>query len=79
MDIPQTKEPNLSQKRLPLSLTNRNMKAMAESNFTTPKIPVRNSDDDTEVKPADMKITGASISKIVSVYELMTGSFRDSQ
>jgi hypothetical protein len=37
-----------------------NMKATAETSFTTPKIPVRNNDDETVVKPADMNMTGAS-------------------
>jgi hypothetical protein len=37
------------------------MNAVAEANLTTPKIPVRKRDEDTEVNPADMKITGASI------------------
>jgi hypothetical protein len=61
IDIPQTKEPNLSQKRFPLIWTNKNMKAIAEINLTTPKIPVRNKDEETEVNPADIKITGASV------------------
>lgn len=63
MDIPQTREPNLSQKRFPLILTNINIKAIAEINLTTPKMPVKKSEEDTEVKPADIKITGASISR----------------
>jgi hypothetical protein len=33
---------------------------MAEANLITPKIPVRKSEDETEVNPADIKITGAS-------------------
>jgi hypothetical protein len=40
------------------------MNAAAETNLMTPKIPVRNRDEDTEVNPADMKITGASIPRL---------------
>jgi hypothetical protein len=40
------------------------MNAVAETTFTTPKIPVKNRDEDTDVNPADMKITGASLSKL---------------
>jgi hypothetical protein len=36
------------------------MKEVAEMSLTTPKMPVKNSDEDTLVNPADMKITGAS-------------------
>lgn len=36
------------------------MNAMAERSLTTPNTPVKKRDDETEVKPADMNITGAS-------------------
>lgn len=53
-------EPSFNQNLFPFILTKTNMNAMAESSFTIPKIPVRKRDDETDVKPADMKITGAS-------------------
>jgi len=37
-----------------------NMNAMAERSFTMPKMPVKKREEDTDVKPADMNITGAS-------------------
>jgi len=58
MDTPHTVEPSISQKRLPLTWTHLNMKARDATTLTTPKMPVRNNDAETEVKPADMKITG---------------------
>lgn len=60
METPHTAEPSLSQKRLPFILTKMNMNAIAETSFTTPKMPVRKREEETDVKPADMKITGAS-------------------
>ena len=54
-------EPSLSQKRFVFVLTKTNMNAMAETSFTTPKMPVKKREEETDVKPADMKITGASI------------------
>lgn len=61
MEIPQMAEPSLSQKRFPFILTKTNMNAMAETSFTMPKMPVRKREEDTDVKPADMNITGASV------------------
>jgi hypothetical protein len=60
IEIPQADEPSRSQKRFPLMCTNININAIAERSLTTPKIPVRKRDDETEVNPADMKMTGAS-------------------
>jgi hypothetical protein len=60
MAMPQTRLPSLSQNLLPRRRTNRNMKDTAETSFTRPKIPVRKREEETDVKPADMKITGAS-------------------
>ena len=64
MDIPHTAEPHLSQKRLEKVLTKMNMNAIAERSFTIPKIPVRKREEETDAKPADMNITGASMSII---------------
>jgi hypothetical protein len=36
------------------------MNAIADKSLTTPNTPVKKRDEETEVKPADMKITGAS-------------------
>ncbi len=60
IETAQSDDPKSSQKRFPLIRTKMNMKATAETSFTTPKIPVRNNDDETVVKPADMNMTGAS-------------------
>ena len=54
----------MSQNLLPLILTKTNMNAIADSNLTTPNTPVKKRLEETEVKPADMKITGASKSKV---------------
>jgi len=59
MDMPQAVEPNFSQNRLPLMRTKRNMKDTEEATLMTPKMPVKKSEDETEVKPADMNIIGA--------------------
>lgn len=61
IDMPQTKEPSFNQNRLPRILTKTNMNAVAETSFTRPNSPVRKRDDETDVNPADMKITGASV------------------
>jgi len=37
------------------------MNEMAEMSLTRPKIPVSKREEETEVKPADMKTTGASV------------------
>ena len=42
------------------------MKDVAERTLMMTKKPVRKSDDETEVKPADMKIVGASRYNYVS-------------
>ena len=54
-------DPSLSQKRLPRKWTKKNMNDRAESNLTMPKMPVRKREEDTDVKPEDMKIVGASV------------------
>jgi len=41
------------------------MKTRAEMSLTTPNKPLRKSEEDTDVKPADMKMTGASVCHIV--------------
>lgn len=66
IETPQIVQPILSQNRFPLILTNTNMNVMAETNLTTPKIPVRKSDEESVVKPAEIKITGASICSLAS-------------
>jgi hypothetical protein len=50
------------------------MKAVAETTLTTPKTPVRNREDETEVNPADMKMTGASISQLYLVIAMIRGT-----
>ena len=60
MDMPQIAEPILSQKRLPRRWTKTNMNDRADSSLMIPKMPVRKSEEDTEVNPEDMKIVGAS-------------------
>lgn len=60
MDTAQTPDPSLSQNRLSLLLMHRNMNARADASLTSPKMPVRNKEEDTEVKPADWKIMGES-------------------
>ena len=60
MQIAQALEPRFSQNRFPLNLTQRNMNATAEKNLTKPKMPARRRDEETEVKPADWKMMGAS-------------------
>lgn len=59
--MPHTRLPNLSQNLLPFIWTNTNMKDKADISLMAPKRPVKNSEDETEVKPADMKILGASM------------------
>ena len=59
IEKPQTPEPSFSQNRFPRSRTKMNMKERAERTLMMPKIPVRKREDETEVKPADMKMTGA--------------------
>ena len=58
---PQSADPINSQNRFPFILTKTNMNAKAESSLTTPKTPVKNRLDETDVNPADMNITGASV------------------
>jgi hypothetical protein len=65
MDIPQIADPSLSQNLLLRRWTKMNMKDKAEANLTIPKIPVRKRDDETEVKPEDMKMVGASMLMLV--------------
>jgi hypothetical protein len=60
MQTPQSEEPSRSQNLFPLILTKTNMNAIADRSLTTPNTPVKKRDEETEVKPADMKITGAS-------------------
>jgi len=60
MDTPQMADPSFSQKRFPRMRTKTNMKVVAETSFTIPNSPVKNREDDTVVKPADMNMTGAS-------------------
>ncbi|CAL3970808.1 unnamed protein product [Diplocarpon coronariae] len=48
MDSPHRVEPSRSQRRLPLTRTNPNMNATADRSFTSPKMPVRRRDDETE-------------------------------
>ena len=60
IQTPQRDEPSRSQNLFPLILTKTNINAIAERSLTTPNTPVKKRDDETEVKPADMKITGAS-------------------
>ena len=60
IQIPQSDEPSSSQNLFPRILTKTNMNAIAERSLTTPNTPVKKRDEETEVKPADMKITGAS-------------------
>lgn len=60
MATAQVPEPHFSQKRLPLMLTQTNINARADITFTSPKIPVRNRAEDTEVNPAERKIMGES-------------------
>ena len=74
MDEPRTSietahrpEPNISQNRLPCIRIKTNMKAMADKSFTTPKIPVKKRDEDTDVNPADMKMTGASVTRFSNI------------
>jgi hypothetical protein len=69
MEMPQIAEPSLSQKRLVLVFTKMNMKAIAETSLTMPKMPVRKREEETDVKPADMKITGASVMPLASARE----------
>ena len=57
---PQIMQPSRSQNRLPRYFTKINMNAIAVRTFTIPKIPVRKRDEETDVKPADTKIVGAS-------------------
>lgn len=52
--------PSFNQNRLPRMRTKTNINAVAETNLTRPKRPVKNNDDETDVKPADIKMTGAS-------------------
>ena len=49
----------MSQNLLPRMRTNTNMKVMADASLTRPKMPVRNNEEEAEVKPAVRKITGA--------------------
>lgn len=49
IEIAQMAEPSFSQKRFPFSPTKRNMNAMAEKTFVSPKSPVRNREEETEV------------------------------
>lgn len=60
IQAPQSDEPSRSQNLFPLILTKTNINAIAERSLTTPNTPVKKRDEETEVKPADMKITGAS-------------------
>jgi len=53
-------DPSKSQNLFPFIFTNTNINAIAERSFTTPNTPVKKRDEETEVNPADMKITGAS-------------------
>jgi len=67
MDSPQMAEPSFSQNRLPLIWTKTNIKDNADNSLTTPKMPVRNSEEDTEVNPADINIVGASIPHVLAL------------
>ena len=60
MQTPQSDEPSRSQNLFPLILTKTNINARADRSLTTPNTPVKKRDEETEVNPADMKITGAS-------------------
>lgn len=60
MLTPQSTLPKSNQNLFPLTFTKTNMKAIAESNLTTPKTPVRKSEEETDLNPAEIKITGAS-------------------
>lgn len=60
MLAPHSADPSRSQNLFPFMRTKTNMNAMAENNLTRPKTPVRNSEAETVVKPADINITGAS-------------------
>jgi hypothetical protein len=60
IQTPQSDEPSRSQNLFPLILTKTNINAIADRSLTTPNTPVKKRDEETEVNPADMKITGAS-------------------
>lgn len=61
MLAPHSADPSNSQNLFPFMRTKTNMNAIAENNLTKPKTPVKKSEAETVVKPADMKITGASV------------------
>jgi hypothetical protein len=61
MQTPHIVDPSKSQNLFPFIRTKTNINATAEKSLTKPKIPVRNSEDETDLKPADIKITGASV------------------
>ena len=65
IEIAHTADPNFNQNLFPLIFTKINMKEIAENSFISPNIPVRNRLDDIELKPADMKMTGASVYQIL--------------
>lgn len=60
IEMPQMMQPSRSQKRLPRNLTKTNMNAVAVRTLTMPKMPVRKRDEETDVKPAETKMVGAS-------------------
>lgn len=55
------------------------MKTTADRSLTTPNRPLRNSEDDTEVNPADMKMTGASRIVLALVIWLDASRARESR
>lgn len=69
MDIAHSAEPSMSQNLFPLIRMKMNMKAIADKSFTTPKTPVKKRDEDTDVNPADMKMTGASVTSCQRILE----------